>query len=81
VTAAAAEDPLGLAARRRLAGFVHTLRGAGFAVGRAETADAALLLASPAAARPERLRDAFRALFASSRGDCLRFDAGGVGNR
>jgi len=60
--------------RRRLAGFAETLRGAGFAVGRAETVDAAQLLASPAADRPERLREAMRALFASNQTEFRRFD-------
>lgn len=59
---------------RRLAGFAETLRGAGFAVGRAETLDAARLVASPAADRPERLRAALRALFASNPAEFRRFD-------
>lgn len=63
-----------MSALRRLAGFAQTLRGAGFAVGRAETLDAARLLASPAAERPERLRTAFRALFASNAAEFQRFD-------
>jgi hypothetical protein len=33
--------------RTRLAGFAHTLRGAGFAIGRAEVQDAAKILATP----------------------------------
>ena len=69
-----ARPDLGDAFRRRLAGFAETLRDAGFAVGRAETLDAARLLASPAADRPERLRGALRALFASNRADFKRFD-------
>ena len=60
--------------RRRLAGFVRTLRDAGFAAGQAETADAARLLASPLADRPERLRAALKALFAASRAETQRFD-------
>ena len=56
--------------RRRLIGFVHTLRDAGFAIGRAETSDAARVIASPLADRPERLRGALKALFASNRGEC-----------
>jgi uncharacterized protein len=62
------------AALRRLAGFAETLRGAGFAVGRSETLDAARLLASPAADRPERFRAALRALFASNPDEFKRFD-------
>jgi uncharacterized protein with von Willebrand factor type A (vWA) domain len=68
------ETPLGHGMRRRLAGFVHTLRAAGFAVGRAETGDAARVIASPLADRPDRLRGALRALFASNRGEHKRFD-------
>ena len=65
---------LGEGMRRRLIGFVHTLREGGFAIGRAETSDAARIMASPLADRPERLRGALKALFASHRGECQRFD-------
>ncbi len=68
------ETPLGFGMRRRVAGFVHTLREAGFAVGRAETGDAARLIASPLADRPERLRGALKALLSSDRGEFQRFD-------
>jgi uncharacterized protein with von Willebrand factor type A (vWA) domain len=68
------ETALGLGMRRRLAGFALTLRGAGFAVGRAEIGDAARLIASPLADRPDRLRGAMKALFASNRGEHQRFD-------
>lgn len=64
----------GVMMRRRLAGFVSTLRGAGFAIGHSEAADAARLLASPVAARPDSLRAALKALFASRRSDFARFD-------
>ncbi len=74
MSALARDAPLGLAMRRRLAGFVETLRGAGFAVGRAETLDAGRLIATPLADRPERLRGALKALFASNRGEYQRFD-------
>ena len=50
----------GPAMRRRLAGFVMTLRGAGFVIGQAEAQDAARLIAAPlgrAARKPAR-RDA-----------------------
>ncbi len=70
----APESTLGLGMRRRLAGFVHTLREAGYAIGRAELGDAARLMASALAEPPERLRDAFKALFASNRGEYVRFD-------
>ena len=64
----------GPAMRRRLAGFVATLREAGFAIGQAEAQDAARLIASPLADRPEGLRAGMRALFASRRSDLARFD-------
>jgi uncharacterized protein len=64
----------GPAMRRRLAGFVMTLRGAGFVIGQAEAQDAARLMAAPLAERPESLRAAMRALFASRRSDFARFD-------
>jgi uncharacterized protein len=60
--------------RKRLAGFVMTLRGAGFVIGQAEAQDAARLMAAPLAERPESLRAAMRALFASRRSDFARFD-------
>jgi uncharacterized protein len=64
----------GPAMRRRLAGFVVTLRDAGFVIGQAEAADAALLMTGPLADRPEGLRAGFKALFASRRSDLARFD-------
>ena len=64
----------GPAIRRRLAGFVLTLRDAGFVIGQAEAADAALLMAGPLADRAEGLRAGFKALFASRRSDLARFD-------
>jgi uncharacterized protein with von Willebrand factor type A (vWA) domain len=64
----------GPAMRRRLAGFVQTLRDAGFTIGQAEAQDAARLLITPLAERPERLRGAMKALFASRRTDLARFD-------
>lgn len=69
---AAAE--IGDPARLRVAGFAATLRGAGFAVGRAEMFDAARLLTSAAGARIDSLRAAYRALFAANRGEFTRFD-------
>ena len=65
----------GPAMRKRLAGFVVTLRDAGFAIGQAETQDAARLMSSPMAERPERLRAAMRALLASRPTEIARFDA------
>jgi uncharacterized protein with von Willebrand factor type A (vWA) domain len=67
-------DAIGPPARRRLAGFMRTLRDNGFAVGLAETRDALTVLASPAAARPESLRPALRALLCSTHTDWERFD-------
>jgi uncharacterized protein with von Willebrand factor type A (vWA) domain len=64
----------GASMRRRLAGFVATLRGAGFAIGHAETADGARVIASPSADRPESLRAALRALFCSRQTELARFD-------
>src|ERR1700687_2666106 len=60
--------------RKRLAGFIVTLRDAGFVIGQAEAQDAARLMSGPAAERPERLRAAMRALFASRRSELTRFD-------
>src|SRR3984957_4024619 len=60
--------------RKRLAGFVITLRDAGFVIGQAETQDAARLMSSPMAERPERLCAAMRTLFASRRTELARFD-------
>ena len=60
--------------RKRLAGFVVTLRDAGFVIGQAEAQDAARLMASPMAERPERLRAAMRTLFASRHAEIARFN-------
>ena len=62
------------AARRRLAGFAHTLRDNGFKVGVAETGDALAILAGPLATRPSTLKPAFRALFCATHSDWDRFD-------
>ncbi len=59
---------------RRLAGFTATLRDNGFAVGLAEAGDAARILASPLAAKPMWLGQAFRALFCSDADEWRRFD-------
>ena len=66
--------PIGALAGRRLAGFVRTLRDNGFAVGLAESADAAALLGSPAAGRRSSLQAAFKALFSATHSDWQRFD-------
>src|SRR5262245_51510622 len=67
-------ETIGANVRRRLAGFVRTLRDNGFAVGLAETRDALSILASPAAMRPTLLKPALRALFCATRSDWERFD-------
>src|SRR5262245_24622594 len=67
-------ETIGASARRRLAGFVRTLRDNGFAVGLAETRDALSILASPAALRPTLLQPALRALFCATRSNWERFD-------
>src|SRR3984885_6538211 len=71
----AAEGPgPGPAMRKRLAGFIVTLRDAGFVIGQAETLDGARLMSSAMAQRPERLRAAMRTLFASRHSELVRFD-------
>jgi uncharacterized protein with von Willebrand factor type A (vWA) domain len=67
-------ETIGATMRRRLAGFARTLRDNGFAVGLAETRDALSILASPAAAHPQLLQPALRALFCATRSDWERFD-------
>jgi len=74
-TAAQRDAPtIGPAARRRLAGFVRTLRDNGFVLGLAETRDAAAVLASPAAGRASSLKAALRSLTCANRSDWQRFD-------
>ena len=70
------EEPreIGETLRRRLAGFVRTLRDNGFRVGLAETRDALSVLASPAANSRPSLQAAFRSLFSATRSDWERFD-------
>ena len=70
----APSETIGPNMRRRLAGFVRTLRDNGFAVGLAETRDALAILASPAAMRPALLQPALRTLFCATRSDWERFD-------
>jgi len=65
---------IGNGARRRLAGFVRTLRDNGFAVGLAESSDALAIIASPAAVRRSSLQAALKALFCATRSDWQRFD-------
>jgi uncharacterized protein with von Willebrand factor type A (vWA) domain len=67
-------EPPGAPARRRLVGFARTLRDNGFRIGLAEMRDALVVLASPAATRPELLKPALRGLFCATRSDWERFD-------
>jgi len=70
----AGSESVGPAMRRRLAGFMRTLRDNGFTLGLAETRDALAILASPAAARPSALKPALRALCSAAHSDWERFD-------
>jgi uncharacterized protein len=65
---------IGAAARRRLVGFMRTLRDNGFTVGLAETRDALQVLTSSAALRPSALKPALRSLLCATHGDWERFD-------
>jgi uncharacterized protein with von Willebrand factor type A (vWA) domain len=58
----------------KLAAFLKTLRGSGFAVGLAEGQDAAELMAAGYAAKPGLLRSAFKHLFSARRSDWEKFD-------
>ncbi len=68
------DGTIGLAMRRRLAGFARILRDNGFRVGLAETRDALAVLASPAAVRASSLQSALRALFCATHSDWEKFD-------
>ena len=58
----------------RLLSFARSLRDNAFIIGAKETADAARVLASQAAARPSTLRPALKALFCSRLSDWKKFD-------
>jgi uncharacterized protein with von Willebrand factor type A (vWA) domain len=58
----------------KLAAFLATLRDNGFAVGLHEGKDAASLMTSGYAARPNLLRSAFKHLFSARKSDWDRFD-------
>ena len=60
--------------RLKLTAFAHTLRGNGFKVGLAETADALSILVMSAADKPATLKPALRTLFCATRSDWERFD-------
>src|SRR6266852_2228618 len=68
------EATIGFSLRRRLVGFVRTLRDNGFHVGLAESRDGLRVLASPAALQPRSLQSALRSLFCATRSDWQRFD-------
>jgi uncharacterized protein with von Willebrand factor type A (vWA) domain len=68
------DDGIGVPARRRLAGFVRTLRDNGFKIGLADTGDALEILAAPLAVRPSTLKPALRSLFCATHSDWERFD-------
>ena len=58
----------------KLAAFLKTLRGSGFAVGLAEGQDAASLMTAGYVARPGLLRSAFKHLFSARKSDWEKFD-------
>ncbi len=63
-----------LAIRRRLAGFLRTLRDNGFRIGLAESRDALRILAAPPYRRATTVKPALRALCCGSRVDWRAFD-------
>ena len=67
-------DGIGEPVRRRLAGFVHTLRDNGFKIGLAETGDALEILTASPAQQPSTLKPALRSLFSATHSDWERFD-------
>ena len=58
----------------RLGGFLRTLRDNAFAVGMSEGQDAALLMSTDVAEKPDLLRSAFKSLFCARKADWERFD-------
>lgn len=68
-------DDIGAATRIRLAGFIRTLRDAGFRLGLAEAGDALAVLAASGMDRPSTLKPALRALLCGRRSDWDAFDA------
>src|SRR6516225_2959359 len=67
-------DNIGEPMRLKLTAFAHTLRGNGFKIGLAETADALSILVMSAADKPATLKPALRTLFCATRSDWERFD-------
>ena len=58
----------------KLAAFLRTLRDSAFTIGLSEARDAAMLMASGYAARPNLMRSALKHLFAARKSDWDRFD-------
>lgn len=71
----ATRDDIGPAVRRRLSGFLRTLRDNGFAVGLAESRDALRLLATAGVDRRTQAKAPLRALLCGRRSDWDAFDA------
>ena len=69
-----ATQDIGFAVRRRVAGFLSTLRHSGFHVGLAESCDALAILANANIARPSAAKPALKALLCGRRSDWDRFD-------
>jgi uncharacterized protein with von Willebrand factor type A (vWA) domain len=65
---------IGFAIRRRVAGFLGTLRHNGFHIGLAESRDALTILANANIARPSAARPALKALLCGRRSDWDSFD-------
>lgn len=74
LSALATPADLGPAIRIRLAGFLRTLRDAGFKVGLAESRDALAVLSAEGAERAVAVRPALRALLCGRRSDWAAFD-------
>jgi uncharacterized protein with von Willebrand factor type A (vWA) domain len=67
-------DEVSRLASAKLAAFLKTLRGSGFAVGLQEGRDAAALMTAGYAQAPGLLRSAFKHLFSARKADWDRFD-------
>jgi uncharacterized protein len=72
--APAAALEIGFAVRRRVAGFLRTLRDNGFHIGLAESQDALAILAAPDIARPSAVKPALKTLLCGRRSDWDSFD-------
>jgi uncharacterized protein with von Willebrand factor type A (vWA) domain len=68
-------EDVGAAIRRRLAGFVRTLRDNGFRIGLAESGDALRVLSAPGLERASTVKLALRTLLCGRRSDWDAFDA------